>query len=713
MLHEGELVVRRYLLETVIGVGGMGRVWRATDQLLGRTVAVKELFAAAGETGADEVVARAAAEATAAARLSHAAIVTVHDVIVDTATPLIVMQYVPGDSLQQYVERHGPMSPDHAARVGISILDALGHAHSQHVLHRDVKPSNVLITAQGQIFVTDFSIARVVPDTSRSHTGLAFGSPGYVAPERIVTGRVGAEGDYFGLGAVLYFLVEGGAPFSHTDPMVGMFASASRPHTPPVNAGTAGLAEAIEGLLVKDPRERMRPERARELLLAASRDAAADAAPRAVAADPVPAPAPAAAPAVLAGPVVAAAGPVGDAGSDRPARTPVEAASAAGPDAPPPIPHPVTMSMSPAAPPAAAPPAPPRTRPPSTPVYAPAAVPVREARTPHMPPAPAGAAPVPPPVPAAVGGGGAARPGRRWGLWLAAAAAVVGLVVVTTATLVKLAGDRGPTEPDAAATSGPSSPSSPSATQASLADRYAETVLAARPLDYFPLRETTQDMATNQASATPARFHDVRLAAVEGPFGPQTSAPSFADTNGGPAGRTRFVELPRRDSFVQGKALTVSMWFRASGPGVLYGTSKKPLLEYLEFGLEPSLYVGTDGLMHAGYYDTGTPGLPVGSMTSLSKVDDGRWHHVALSRSADGMTEVWYLDGAQAGSRRMKGRPGYLVPSYAYVGAGKWSHWVATSGDVGTFAGAISDFAYFDRVLSREEIAAQYAAAHG
>ncbi|GHJ47340.1 hypothetical protein Cs7R123_46820 [Catellatospora sp. TT07R-123] len=651
------------MVEAVIGVGGMGRVWRATDQLLGRTVAVKELFAVAGETGNDDVMARAAAEARAAARLSHPGIVTVHDVIVDADSPMIVMQFVSGGSLHQYVEQHGTMTPTRAAQVGLSILDALLHAHEQRVLHHDVKPSNVLLTEQGRIFVTDFSIARIVSDVARSHTSLAFGSPGYIAPERIVTGRVGVEGDYFGLGAVLYFLVEGTPPFSHDDPVAGMFASATRPHPPAVNAGTAGLAEVIEGLLVKEPRQRMRPERARELLLGASPGGAGGTV------------APAAAPATLL-----AADAVAVGAADGPPVSTV----------PPPLPQPVTMSLPDVSPAPSSPQLPP------TPVYASAAVPAREAHTPHLPAY----------VPAAPGAGATARPGRRWGLRLAMAGAVA-LALVTAAVLIKLASDRAANGPNAV-TASSSAPSQPSR-----AARYAEAVLAARPVDYFPLRERTEATAANVASTTEATYHDVRLAAVEGPFGAQTPAPSFADDNGGPAARPRFVELPRRDSLLKGKALTVTMWFQANGPGVLYGTSKTPLLEYAEFGLEPSLYVGTDGLLHAGYYDSGVKGLPVRSMTTRSRVDDGRWHHVTLTKSADGLHEVLYLDGAEAGTRQLKGRPAYLVPSYAYLGAGKWTHWDAAAGDVGSFTGAISDFAYFDRVLSPEEVAGLQAAARG
>ncbi|MDI1461252.1 protein kinase [Catellatospora sp. KI3] len=638
MLHEGELAAGRYLLESVLGVGGMGRVWRATDQLLGRTVAVKELFAAADGNGADDVAARAAAEAKAAARLSHPAIVTVHDVIVDPAVSLIVMQYVPGLSLQQHVEQHGPMPPAAAARIGLSILDALAHAHARQVLHRDVKPSNVLMTEQGQVFVTDFSIARVVTDAMRSHTGLAFGSPGYVAPERILTGRMGAPGDYFGLGAVLYFLVEGVSPFSHSDPMVGLFASASRPHEPAVNAGTDGLAEVIEGLLVKDPNQRMPADRARELLLAASGGAAA----------PQPA-------------------------------------------APPPIPRPVTMVLAAAPQPTAAAPV-----------------------TPLPPSAHVTAASSPPGARPSLGTRVAARSASRWVLRSAVVAGVA-VAVVITVILVKVAGERQADGPGPVTTSTPGSSAagSPSAAAVSRADRYTAAVLAARPVDYFPLRERAGTAAANSASGPSAVYHGVRLAAVEGPFGPKTPAASFGGAEGGPGGGPAFVELPRRDSPVRSRPLSVTLWFRAAGPGVLYGTAKKPLLEYLEFGLEPSLYVGTDGLLHAGYYDSGVRSGPAKSMTTRARVDDRRWHHVVLTKSADGRDEVLYLDGAQAGSRRLKGPAQYLVPSYAYAGGGKWSHWAETTGDVGYLSGGLSDFAYFDRVLGAPEVSTLFEAARG
>jgi serine/threonine protein kinase len=239
----------RYRLDNVIGTGGMGTVWRGYDEMLHRPVAVKELHLPPqlGDAARAEAVGRAVTEARYAARLQHPGIVSVYDIVEHDGRPWIVMQLVEGASLYRYVQQHGPLPPAEAARIGLAMLDALSAAHAAGVVHRDVKPSNVLLGSRGEVLLTDFSIAYAVGSVTMISTGVVLGSPGYVAPERVSGGRAGPAADLFGLGATLFFLVEGFGPFDNEDPLAGLLASATA--MPRNSAMTASV------LLPSQPRE--------------------------------------------------------------------------------------------------------------------------------------------------------------------------------------------------------------------------------------------------------------------------------------------------------------------------------------------------------------------------------------------------------------------------------------------------------------------------
>ena len=262
----------RYRLDQRLGSGGMGTVWRAEDLLLGRAVAVKELTFPAGASATDREVLRERMrrEARAAAQLDHPDIVTVHDVVEEGATTYLVMQYVPARALTEVVDRDGPLSPQAAARVGLAVLGALRAAHAQGIVHRDVKPSNVLVAAPGphdpagRILLTDFGIASVPGDPRLTSTGLLIGSPGYIAPERARGHEPGPASDLWSLGATLFTAVEGRPPFEGTDPMTTLALVMVGEHAPYLRAGP--LAPVLEGLLERDPAARTTSEEAeREL----------------------------------------------------------------------------------------------------------------------------------------------------------------------------------------------------------------------------------------------------------------------------------------------------------------------------------------------------------------------------------------------------------------------------------------------------------------
>ncbi|MFJ6074865.1 serine/threonine-protein kinase [Streptomyces sp. NPDC093065] len=266
---DGERVVAgRYRLLSPLGEGGMGTVWRARDEVLHREVAVKEVRAPAGLPGADvrRMYARLEREAWAAARISHPNVVTVYDVATDGDRPWIVMELVRGLSLADLLDAEGPLEPERAALIGAEVLAALRAAHAAGVLHRDVKPANVLLANDGRVVLTDFGIARVEGSEALTMTGEVIGSPEFLAPERALGRTPGPESDLWSLGVLLYAAVEGATPFRQDTPLSTLRAVVDEELPPPRRAGA--LAPVVEGLLRKDPAERLLAERAeRELRL--------------------------------------------------------------------------------------------------------------------------------------------------------------------------------------------------------------------------------------------------------------------------------------------------------------------------------------------------------------------------------------------------------------------------------------------------------------
>ncbi|MEU7078356.1 serine/threonine-protein kinase [[Kitasatospora] papulosa] len=263
----GIVLAGRYRLGDVLGRGGMGKVWRAHDEVLHRTVAVKELTAGLYAAEADRAVlhARTQKEARAAARITHPGVVTVHDVIEYDNRPWIVMQYVDGPSLADAAKESGEVEPREAARIGLHVLGALRAAHSAGVLHRDVKPANVLLARDGQVLLTDFGIAAIEGDSTITRTGELVGSIDYLAPERVRGGDPGPASDLWSLGATLYTAVEGNSPFRRTSPISTMQAVVAEEPPPPVRGGA--LAPVITALLRKDPSDRPTAEEAERMLL--------------------------------------------------------------------------------------------------------------------------------------------------------------------------------------------------------------------------------------------------------------------------------------------------------------------------------------------------------------------------------------------------------------------------------------------------------------
>ncbi|MFI6250993.1 serine/threonine-protein kinase [Streptomyces sp. NPDC051016] len=265
------VIAGRYRLLSPLGEGGMGTVWRARDEVLGREVAVKEVRAPAGLPGPDveRMYARLEREAWAAARVANRNVVTVYDVAMEGGRPWIVMELIPGVSLADVLDAEGPMSPQRAAGIGAEVLSALRAAHSAGVLHRDVKPGNVLLSNDGRVVLTDFGIATVEGSSALTMTGEVIGSPEFLAPERALGRAFGPESDLWSLGVLLYAAVEGASPFRHDTPLSTLRAVVDEELPPPYRAGPLG--PVIEGLLRKDPAERTPADQAeRDLRLVAA-----------------------------------------------------------------------------------------------------------------------------------------------------------------------------------------------------------------------------------------------------------------------------------------------------------------------------------------------------------------------------------------------------------------------------------------------------------
>jgi eukaryotic-like serine/threonine-protein kinase len=266
-LGQGRLIGGRYRLEAVIGRGGMGIVWQARDELLGRDVAVKELVWPTDLSAAEKRAAcrRATREARVAARLNHRSVIRIFDIVQEDGCPWIVMEHLPYGSLRDLVRERGLLSPAQAAEVGLGILAALRAAHAEGIVHRDVKPANILI-APDRVVLTDFGIARAITPSETTTIGGLVGSPSYIAPERARGGQAGPAEDLWGLGASLYAAVEGRGPFDREGgAMASLLAVVADEPAPAVHAGPL-LWPVINGLLCKDPAKRLDAAQAERML---------------------------------------------------------------------------------------------------------------------------------------------------------------------------------------------------------------------------------------------------------------------------------------------------------------------------------------------------------------------------------------------------------------------------------------------------------------
>nr|WP_168720581.1 serine/threonine-protein kinase [Streptomyces sp. SAT1]ANO42390.1 protein kinase [Streptomyces sp. SAT1] len=283
-----QLVDGRYRLLSVLGEGGMGVVWRAHDEVLHREVAVKEVRAPAGlpAAQAERLYARLEREAWAAARVAAGNVVTVHDVVTDGGRPWIVMELVRGRSLADLLRSRGRLEPREAARIGAEVLAALRAVHGAGVLHRDVKPANVLLADDGRVVLSDFGIARMEGTAGLTMAGEVVGSPEYIAPEQALGRAPGAEADLWSLGVLLHTAVQGRSPFRKDDALATLRAVVDEEPPPPHLAGP--LTPVIGTLLRKDPAERASAEQtARDLrLIAAGSAPGTDTAPTATALTP-------------------------------------------------------------------------------------------------------------------------------------------------------------------------------------------------------------------------------------------------------------------------------------------------------------------------------------------------------------------------------------------------------------------------------------------
>ncbi|MFD7320774.1 protein kinase [Streptomyces sp. NPDC059875] len=337
----GQVLGGRYRVTATIGRGGMGVVARAVDQVLNREVAVKVLRAYTDASAAElaDLRVRMEREAQAAARIRHSGVVTVHDVVEEQGLPVIVMELVDGPSLDDVLTERGPLDPREAAAIGAKVMDALAAAHRAGVMHRDVKPGNVLLERGGRVVLTDFGIATMETAGDEAmakltQSGQIVGSLDYLPPERAQGQEPGAASDIWSLGMTLYAAVEGASPFRRTSVWSTLAAIVGEPLPEPRRSGP--LAPVLQALMAKEPQHRPDAGRAREMLEAVAAGRTVDPVPgpgqgwapgpvQAPAPGPVQAPAPGHVQASAPGPMQApASGPVAPSGAFGPAAVPFQ-----------------------------------------------------------------------------------------------------------------------------------------------------------------------------------------------------------------------------------------------------------------------------------------------------------------------------------------------------------------------------------------------------
>ena len=261
----GRVVAGRYRLRRLLGRGGMGAVWLAVDQRLRRPVATKQPVFASAATDEERRTARTRLryEARVTARVDHPGTVRIYDLAEEDGEPWIVMEALPGRTLEAILRGRGPLPVAQTTHLGLRLLEVLEATHRAGVVHRDVKPGNVQLCGRGRVVLTDFGIAATTRDGSDSCNGRVSGSPAYMAPEQ-AHGRVEPASDLFSLGATLYAAVEGRSPFAKGCPAATLTAVVDDPPAPFLRAGPLG--PVIEGLLAKDPARRLDTDQARRAL---------------------------------------------------------------------------------------------------------------------------------------------------------------------------------------------------------------------------------------------------------------------------------------------------------------------------------------------------------------------------------------------------------------------------------------------------------------
>ena len=312
MTSVGTQIAGRYTVERAVGRGGTGTVWLCRDDVLGRQVAVKQVGNLPGESATD--LGRALREARSAAGLTHPHVVAVFDAVEDDGHTWLVMEYVPSRTLAEILTAEGPLDPRRAAHLGAQAAEGLAAAHAGGVVHRDVKPGNLLVTDDDRVKITDFGIALITGDPRLTQTGLVVGTPSYFSPEAARGGEPDPAGDVWGLGASLYEAVEGRTPYAGHgggNPLALLVAIAGEEAPPPRQAGV--LAGPIAAMMAREPADRWTmPEAARELARVAAGDVVDTEATTVLAVPPetTPDPEPVAEPEPEPEPVAAAAPPV-------------------------------------------------------------------------------------------------------------------------------------------------------------------------------------------------------------------------------------------------------------------------------------------------------------------------------------------------------------------------------------------------------------------
>jgi serine/threonine protein kinase len=265
------LVAGRFRLRSLLGQGGMSRVWLADDELLDRPVAVKQLLLHGLESA--EMCAQAwgcaLGEARAAARVDHIGAVRIYDIVQEEGWPSIVMEPLPGRTMQQALDTAGPLPVQQVTRVGLRLVDVLEATHRAGIVHRDVKPGNVHLCGGGRVVLADFGIACTIDDAAPAPDTFS-GTPAYVSPERLDGSNSGSACDLFSLGATLFTAVEGRPPFDRGSLLATFTAVLVDRPAPFLRAGP--LRPVIEGLLAKDPGQRLSADQARTALRAIERE---------------------------------------------------------------------------------------------------------------------------------------------------------------------------------------------------------------------------------------------------------------------------------------------------------------------------------------------------------------------------------------------------------------------------------------------------------